>query len=126
MTFLWVALGGAVGAACRYGVTIAAQRLTGGAFPLGTFLVNVTGCLTIGFLGYLFAGPLPVREDLRIFLLVGFLGGFTTFSSFGYDTLTLWQDEMRWQAYTYVLATNILGLTAVWAGYRLAARLWAS
>ena len=120
---LFIALGGAAGAVARYLVAVQAQRLTPSVFPLGTLSVNVLGCLLIGLLGTLFAGPVIVREEYRFLLLVGFLGGFTTFSTFGYETLALAADREWWLAAGNVLASNVLGLAAVWAGNRLA-MLW--
>ncbi|MCX7789367.1 MAG: fluoride efflux transporter CrcB, partial [Chloroflexaceae bacterium] len=84
-----IALGAAIGANLRYGLsTWAAQRL-GTAWPYGTFLVNVLGCLTIGILLTLAATRLSLSEPLRLFLVTGLLGGFTTFSTFGYEGFTL-------------------------------------
>ena len=94
--------------------------LIDGVFPLGTLLVNVAGCLTIGYVGTLLAGPLLVREEYRIAALVGFLGGFTTFSTFGWETLALLDDGEWGAAAINVLASNVLGLVAVWFGHRLA------
>ncbi len=96
------------------------QRLSDGTFPIGTLLVNLLGCLLVGFFGSLFAGPVIVREEYRFALLVGFIGGFTTFSTFGYETLALLADREWWQAAVNMLASNVFGLLAVWLGYRLA------
>ena len=118
--FVLIACGGGAGAVLRYLASGWGQRLTAGTFPIGTLLVNLLGCLLIGFLGSLFAGPVIVREEYRFALLVGFLGGFTTFSTFGYETFLLLADREWWQAVTNVVASNVLGLAAVWIGYRLA------
>ena len=120
---LYIALGGGLGAVLRFAVASGAQRLTAGTFPIGTLAVNTLGCLAIGLLGTLFTGPLLVREEVRFALLVGLLGGFTTFSTFGFETFALLADgEWGWALANVTLA-NALGLIAVWSGYRLAV-LW--
>ena len=118
-----IAVGGAVGALLRYGVAGWSQRLTSGLFPVGTLTVNLIGCLLIGILGALFAGPQVVREEYRFALLVGLLGAFTTFSTFGFETFTLINDGQFGRAGLNVLLSNGLGLAAVWFGYRVTERL---
>jgi len=117
---LFIAFGGGAGAVSRYLVAGWGQRLIPGTFPLGTLLVNVLGCLLIGFLATLLTGPLIVREEYRIAILVGFLGGFTTFSTFGYETFELAVDREWWQAVFNLMASNAMGLLAIWIGHRLA------
>ncbi len=119
---LLIAAGGAAGAVLRYLGAGWGQSLTTGPFPLGTLLVNILGCLLIGFLGAAFAGPILVREEYRLALLVGFLGGFTTFSTFGWETFLLLNDGQKWRALLNLLASNVLGVAAVWIGYRMAQR----
>lgn len=121
---LFIALGGALGSALRYLVSGWAQRLGGGTFPLGTLAVNVAGCFAIGFLNYLFLGPFLVREPYRLAIVVGVLGGFTTFSAFGWETLSMAQEGAWLQATANVLLSNVLGLLAAWAAYHLAVRLF--
>ncbi len=87
---------------------------------MGTVAVNVLGCLLIGFLGTVLAGSTPVRDEWRFFALVGLLGGFTTFSTFGYETISLLNFGLWERALANVALSNVLGLIAVWAGYRLA------
>ena len=121
-----IALGGAGGTIARYAVSGWAQRLTGGAVvPVGTLTVNVAGCLLIGVLGFALSGAVLVREEYRVALLVGVLGGFTTFSSFGYETLSLLNDGQVGRAAANVLLNNGAGLVAVWLGYRLAEHFFA-
>jgi len=120
---LLIALGGAAGSVARYLVAVQGQRLSQSVFPVGTLTVNVLGCLLIGLLGTLFAGPVIVREEYRFALLVGFLGGFTTFSTFGFETFSLVSDREWWLASLNVLGSNVMGLAAVWVGNRLAL-LW--
>lgn len=120
MKFLAIAAGGGLGAVLRFLVAGFAQRFTDDTFPVGTLAVNVIGCLVIGFLGTLFSGPAFVRDEWRFFLLVGLLGGFTTFSTFGFETLALMDDGEWTRAALNVVLSNSLGIAAVWCGYRLA------
>ncbi|MGI9590950.1 MAG: fluoride efflux transporter CrcB [Myxococcota bacterium] len=117
---LFIAGGGALGSVLRYLAAGWGQRLTPGVFPLGTLLVNLSGCLAIGYLATLFAGPAVVREEYRLALLIGFLGGFTTFSTFGYESFSLLSDREWGLAGVNLIASNLLGLAAVWLGHRLA------
>lgn len=116
---LLIAAGGAVGSVMRYLVAGWGQSLIGGWFPLGTLVVNVTGCLLIGALAAFFAGPQLVREEYRVALLVGVLGAYTTYSTFGWETLTLARDGQLRLALVNLLLSNVLGLAAVWFGYRV-------
>jgi CrcB protein len=116
--WLWLAAGGAVGTLLRYTLGGWLARATGSTFPWETLLINVSGCLVIGALtGYLDRGGL-LSPTLRVVLMVGVLGGFTTFSSFGLETLRLLQGAQWTHAVGYVLLTNALGLAAVWVGHR--------
>lgn len=101
----------------RFGVATALKAVSRDAhFPLGTLVVNVVGCFAIGVLWQLLAGPWAVREDVRIAILVGLLGGFTTFSSFGLETMQMWGDGHHGRAIAYVVLSNLLGFAGVWAG----------
>lgn len=119
--FLQVAVGGAVGATARYGVIILAGRLT--TLPLGTLAVNVTGCFAMGLLaaGLAFRGG----QHLAPLLLTGVLGGYTTFSAFSLDTLTLWERGAAALALGYVAASVLLSLMAVTAGLALGRGIFA-
>jgi len=117
-----VAVGGGAGSILRYLMAGWAQNASNALFPIGTLLVNVLGCLAIGVLGGAFAGPVLIREEYRIALLVGLLGGFTTFSTFGLETVSLLSDGQADRAVLNVVLSNGLGLVAVWLGYRLAQR----
>jgi CrcB protein len=124
MTMKWVliAAGGALGSVLRYAIQGWVQRLTSGSFPLGTLAVNVAGCMLIGFLAAALTGPVLVREEYRIGLTVGILGGFTTFSAFGLETFNLANDGQFRLALANVVLSCGLGFVAVWGGYRLAER----
>jgi len=116
----YIAIGGGVGAVLRYIVSGWGQRLTGpSTFPAGTFLVNLLGCLAMGALVAYFAGPHRVREEFRIALLVGVLGGFTTFSAYAYETFALLENGQRLHAAMNVVLSNVAGLAGLWSGYRI-------
>jgi CrcB protein len=115
---LLIALGGAVGSVLRYLIAGWSQKLADESFPLGTMIVNVLGCLAIGALGAIFAGPHAVREEWRLALMIGLLGGFTTFSTFSYETLELANDGEFLRAGLNVVLTNVLCLGAAWISFR--------
>ncbi|MCV2446783.1 fluoride efflux transporter CrcB [Paracoccus sp. DMF] len=120
-TFLQVALGGALGSMARYGVNILAGRVTG--LPLGTLTVNIAGCFAMGLLASVLA--LRGGQHLAPLLLTGVLGGFTTFSAFSLDALTLWQRGAAGLALGYVAASVLLSLAAVAAGLALGRGIFA-
>ncbi|NTV62322.1 MAG: fluoride efflux transporter CrcB [Oscillochloris sp.] len=113
---LSVAVGAAIGANLRYGISLWAARRLGTAFPYGTLLINVLGCLVIGALLTLAATRFQLSEPLRLFLVTGLLGGFTTFSSFGYESYTLIIGGNWLLALLYVAASVIVGLLGVFLG----------
>ena len=118
-TFIWVALGGALGSAARYGVNIWSARLLGSDFPWHTFIVNVAGCFAMGVLVELMALKLNVGNDTRAFLTTGILGGFTTFSAFSIDFALLVERKSYGAAATYGVGSVALSLIAVFAGLSL-------
>lgn len=117
-----IALGGAAGALLRYGIAGLVQRLSGGTFPVGTMTVNIIGCLAIGIIGAAVTGPYIIREEYRALILIGLLGSFTTFSTFGWETFELINERQLLRAGANILLSNALGLAGVWLGYRLAVR----
>lgn len=121
--WLWVAAGGAAGSVLRYGLGGWIQALAGRAWPAGTLAVNVVGSLVIGFLYFWLASRGALAERTTALLLVGLLGGFTTFSAFSLDTLSLWLDGHPGRALAYVAASVAGCLAAVYGGYRLAVAL---
>ncbi|HEY0832970.1 MAG TPA: fluoride efflux transporter CrcB [Azospirillum sp.] len=124
-TYLWVALGGAVGSVARFWAGGVAVAALGEAFPWGTLFVNVLGSLIIGATAALTGpeGRLAVPGDARVFVMVGLCGGFTTFSSFSLQTLGLMQDGAWLRAGGNVVLSVVACLIAVWAGHAAASRL---
>ena len=125
MNYLWIGLGSALGGMARYGCSGLAARYIGATFPSGTLIVNVSGCLVIGFLATLAAadGRLLLSLDARAFLTIGVCGGFTTFSAFSIETLNLARDgEWLWAGANVILSVALC-LVAVWLGHIGAAAL---
>jgi CrcB protein len=122
MVWLLVGVGGALGSLARHGLNhIIHQRQLSSTFPLGTFAVNVLGSVAIGVIGGLIvSGRWTLSLEARTFVIVGVLGGFTTFSSFSFDTLALVREGHAVQAVWNVAGQVGLSLFGVWAGYRLA------
>ena len=119
---LFVAAVGAVVATLRYLLSGWMQRAT--SFPLGTLGVNLIGCFCLGLLGAAITGPLLMREEWRLALLIGLLGAFTTFSTYAWETLLLAEDGRWAMALGNVLLSNGLGFVAVYLGFRLSQRIW--
>ena len=124
MIWLLVGFGGALGSMARHGLNhLVHQRFLTSTFPFGIFLVNVCGSIAIGTLAGLIAqGRLHASIEVRTFLIVGVLGGFTTFSSFSLDTLALIRGGHTLQALTNVVGQVGLSLIGVWLGFRLGFR----
>jgi fluoride exporter len=118
MGFLWVALGGAVGSSARYGVNLAAPRFLGEEFPWATLIVNVLGCVAMGYLSALLREKMPDDENTRLFLTTGLLGGFTTFSAFSLDFFGLMQRGETPLAVVYAAASVVLSIIAVMIGFK--------
>ena len=113
--FLYVALGGALGASARYGLTLASLRVFGPDWPIGTWAANLLGCFLIGL-----AIPLVTADRMRLILMMGFLGAFTTFSTYSAETIALWESGRVGLAVTNAVGSVVLGLVAVAAGLALA------
>jgi CrcB protein len=123
MSWLMVALGGAMGSVARYGVSLAIARAAGNPAPYATAIVNVAGCAAAGvLLGAIASGRLSLTPDQRALVFSGVLGGFTTFSGVGVDTLALVQEGRGLTAVTNVCLQIALGLGALAAAYALARR----
>ena len=118
-SILAIALGGAVGALSRYGMTCGVGLLWPTAFPLATFLINLLGCLAIGILYGLWLNRPELSPLVQQGLMTGFLGAFTTFSAFSLDAWRLLENGQSLLALGYVLLSVCLCLTATWAGLML-------
>ena len=124
--FFLVALGGAIGAAGRYGAGLAAMRLAPGAWPWGTFFVNVTGSFAMGLVvGWLALKGADSSHGAKLFLATGVLGGFTTFSAFSLEIVEMMRADAMARAAGYAGASVGLGIAALFLGLWLARRAFA-
>jgi CrcB protein len=125
INILLVGFGGFIGSVSRYLASGYVQQATKSIdFPYGTLAVNVIGCFIIGFLAQLAEERGVFTSQSRLFVFTGFLGGFTTFSSFGNETLNLARDSQMMNALANVGANVILGLFAVWLGRTVSYLIW--
>ncbi len=122
MRILLIAVFGAIGTLARFGVQGVVQAKMGGAFPYGTLLINLTGCFFLGLIGQFTLNRMIISPELRMAIAVGFFGGYTTFSSFGWETAKMLEAGEWLRATTYVAASVVLGLILSVAGIRLASR----
>lgn len=118
-TLIFVALGGALGASCRYGVGVLAAHLGSGQFPWGTFAVNVAGSFVLGILAAAMTFSWSPSPELRAFLVVGVLGGFTTFSAFSLDVALLLEKDRLALAAVYLVGTVAISVAGLFAGLKL-------
>lgn len=117
-----IALFGAIGTLARYGLQGLIQLRLVSTFPYGTLLVNLTGCFFLGLLGQIMLNRLVISADWRVAITIGFFGGYTTFSTFGWETAKMLEDGEWLRATTYVGASVVAGLLLSVAGIRLANR----
>jgi CrcB protein len=118
MKFLYLALGGSIGAILRYLVTIYSIKYIAWDFPVGTLLVNMLGSFLIGF-AFVFFGREQIALNFKFFLFIGIFGSFTTFSSFMFESLDMFKNGMMKMAFLYISVSNILGLALVYMGFSL-------
>lgn len=118
-SILLVALGGAVGSVFRFLISVLVGKYFQTVFPWATFLTNIIGCLLIGILIGLFEKENILTPDLRILLIVGFCGGFTTFSAFASENLSLFQTGHTFLAFLYMGLSVFLSLIFVWLGHTI-------
>lgn len=118
--FLSIGLGGAIGAISRYCLGNIITKIYGSSFPYGTFCINITGCFLMGLLMTIIVDKGMLSPGWRLFLCVGVLGGFTTFSSFSYETLTLLQEGNLLYSILYAGGSVVLGVLAAFMGVMLA------
>jgi len=123
LRIVWIAVFGAVGTLARYALQGVVQHRTEATFPTGTLVVNLSGCLLLGFLGQLTMNRMVISPDMRVAMTIGFFGGFTTFSSFTWETIKMLEDgEWLWGG-TYVLASVGIGLALTLLGIHAANRI---
>ena len=115
-----IGLAGFAGTLMRYWLSEATAKRFGEAFPTGTLVVNLLGCFLAGLLFYLMFDRYPVSQTMRTVVLIGLLGGFTTFSAFGLQTFALLRDGQMGMALLNIAVSNAGGLLMVWVGYSLA------
>ena len=120
LQLLLIAIFGGVGTLARYGLQGLVQVRAGSAFPYGTLLINLTGCFFLGLIGQFTMNRIVLSPDWRLAITVGFFGGYTTFSSFGWETAKMLEDGEWLRATTYVAASVVAGLLLSVAGIRLA------
>ncbi len=120
--YLMVMLGGATGSLARFVLGTAIMNRVGGRFPLGTVVINITGSFLIGLLMTIFSERLNPHPNWRLLLVVGFLGGYTTFSSFEWESLGLVRDGARWLGLLNIAGSVLLGYFAVWLGVIIASK----
>ena len=124
MNILLVGVGGAFGSIARYlMIAVIGRAFSDGVFPYGTLTVNVVGCFAIAFIGALAADKINLTAEARLFLFTGVLGGFTTFSAFGYETFYFLRTSHFLLAFLNVAANLIFGLGAILLGYWLGRNL---
>ena len=120
---LLVGIGGAIGSILRYLLALGIAKLWSSPFPLGTLAANVAGCFAIGILASSMTGPTALRDEYRLFFIVGLLGGFTTFSSYAWEAIGLGISQDFIRAAWYIVLSNSIGLIAVMAGMRVCGKL---
>ncbi len=124
MKWALIGAGGLVGAIARYATAGLVQRVAGISFPMGTLAVNLVGCFCIGALMYLTEDRAVLGPDARLFLGVGMLGAFTTFSTFGYETFAMLREGSFQGALLNAAGSVVVGLAAVWLGHEAARTIW--
>lgn len=116
-TIIFIAIGGAIGSVLRYFLSNIINKYWSNNFPLATFLTNVLGCFLIGLIiGFLEKNNLS-DSNLKLLLVTGFCGGFTTFSAFGFENMTLFQNQNSFISLLYIGASIFFGIMAVWFGF---------
>jgi CrcB protein len=115
-TLTLIAFGGGIGSVFRYLTSVLVQKYYASVFPLTTLITNVLGCFIIGLLMGVFEKNQVVNSDLKWLFITGFCGGYTTFSTFGFENISLFQNNHSAMAFLYIGGSVLLGLFAVWMG----------
>jgi fluoride exporter len=119
-TIVYIAIGGGLGSVFRYLTAVVINKYFQSSFPYATFVTNILGCLLIGlFFGYL-EKQNAISSDLKFFLITGFCGGYTTFSTFSHENVNLLQNNQILMAFLYISLSVFIGLMATWLGLILA------
>lgn len=126
MMWWYVALGSAVGGVARFGLAAAIQQRVGPNFPVGTLIVNISGSFLLGLFFRYALGTGAISAEVRTLLTTGFCGGYTTFSTFSYEAMTLLEEGRPARATTYVVLSVVLSLAATWLGIAAARALIAA
>jgi CrcB protein len=121
LNLLVIAVGGALGSIARYLLSTFVLRVSGTLFPLGTFIVNVVGCLVFGAIAGATSQRVHISSTTRLFLLTGILGGFTTFSTYTFESFALIRDGQFAWATINIAGQVVVGLVGFWAGYLITA-----
>jgi len=122
INYISIAIGGALGSLSRFGLNELIKRNALTTFPLGTFVVNLSGCFMIGILWNVCIRH-GVNEQMKFFLFAGFIGAFTTFSTFALENVELFKLDQANRALLYILLSNVLGIFCVWSGAVIADHL---
>ena len=122
--YVAIAVGGSLGAVSRYWMSTSTYQWLGFGFPYGTLAVNLLGSIVMGFLAELLGDRIHVSEEIRLGLLAGFLGSFTTFSTFSIDVLQLGIDQSVFKAILYIMLSVLLCILGAWAGLLAAKHLF--
>lgn len=124
LQIIWIAVAGAMGAVCRWGISRAGYALLGGGFAWGTLIVNATGCFLLGFLMHFGLISDKLSAEARTAIAVGFLGSLTTFSTFSYETINYLEDGSWTLAFVNISTNLVIGLGATLAGLTLSRTLF--
>lgn len=116
MKFLWIGLGGALGAIARYTVGVWVYERVGTRFPYGTLVINVTGCFLMGLVLAILDAHMELSPAWRYSIPIGFIGAYTTFSTFEYETLHAMQSGQAATAFLYFASSLLMGFVGVWLG----------
>ncbi len=119
---MWIAVAGAIGTLCRYWLSGLVQKLGGASFPWGTFAVNASGCLLFGLMWSLCEERMVVSGQTRMIVLTGFMGAFTTFSTFAFESAAMLEDSQWTLALVNAVGQNLIGISCILIG--LAAGRW--